>query len=131
VKHNKKKLQVAPLPSFLALPPTPDTTLTKADVIFPASVRHLMPRREDIPANYPRKGEWQRFQYKWWFKHEWFFGDPDDLILQAKTDFEPEAVLRHLACIQHSFEPKQEDKVATVAWLASLWLDESVLGGAT
>jgi len=106
---------------FLALPPVPDTTLTKVDLVFPASVRHLMPRREDIPTDYPRRGEWKKFQATW------FYQGLDPARVKAKPGVDLTKALAHLTCIQRSFEPKHEDKVDAVSWLAPQWLDESSL----
>lgn len=62
---SRKKKETPPGPKFLPVPPVPDTTITAVDVAFPASVQHLMPRREDIPNDYPRRSEWRRFQADW------------------------------------------------------------------
>ena len=106
---------------FLALPPIPDATITRVDVAFPANVRHLMPRREDIPKNYPRSTEWGKFQMKW------FYEGLDAKTIKAKPGIDLTKALAHLSCIQNSFEPKHEDKVDSVAWLASQWLEEFTL----
>jgi hypothetical protein len=108
----------------LPLPPVPDKTITRADVAFPAMVKHLMPRREDIPKSYPRSAEWKAFQAKW------FYEGLDANKVKAKPEFDLTKVLAHLSCIQGSFEPKHEDKADSVAWLASQWLDESSLESA-
>lgn len=82
-----------------------------------------MPRREDIPTSYPRSGDWKRFQAKW------FFEGLDAKTIKAKPGVDLTKALAHLSCIQGSYEPKHEDKVDAVAWLASQWLDESSLDG--
>lgn len=106
---------------YLSLPPVPDTTITRADVVFPAQVQHLMPRPEDIPQDYSRSREWKRFQA------EWFFKGLDVKKIKAKPGVDLTQALAHLSCIQGSYEPKHQHKVASVAWLASQWLDESSL----
>lgn len=107
---------------YLSLPPQPDTTLTNVDAAFPATVRHLMPCPDDIPRQYPRRGEWEKFQA------DWFFKGLEGCSLTARPGVDLSAALRHLQCIQGSYEPKHQDKAKAVAWLASLWLDEAVLG---
>ena len=91
-------------------------------VTFPANVEDLMPGYEDIPDDF--KGganpyvKWQRR----WFHHGLSkFPDVREEVSKAR-------VARHLAVIQKSFEPKHEHKEAAVAFLASLWIDESELG---
>lgn len=106
---------------FLALPPVPDTTITRADVAFPAEVRHLMPRREDIPKSYPRSADWKRFQAKW------FYQGLEEKTIKGRPGVDLTKALAHLSCIQRSFEPKHEHKADAVAWLASQWLDEDTL----
>jgi len=82
-----------------------------------------MPRREDIPKDYPRSREWRLFQVKW------FYHGLDARTIKAKPGIDLTQALAHLSCIQNSFEPKHEDKSESVAWLASQWLDEAVLNG--
>ena len=107
---------------FLVLPPIPDATITRVDVAFPAEVRHLMPRREDIPKSYPRTVEWKRFQAKR------FYEGLDEKKIFGKPEVDLTKALAHLSCIQRSFEPKHEHKAEAAAWLASQWLDEATLG---
>lgn len=60
--------------------------------------------------------KWIQWQEKWFFKGLESFPD-------IKEGFDKKAVISHLRSIQASFEPKHEVKMATVAYLASLWLE--------
>jgi hypothetical protein len=85
------------------------------DIAFPASVRHLLP---EAPRDFPNRQKWERFQ------SDWFGGGLKDVRdLKPKAGIDKTKALRHLKCIQGSFEPKHEDKVSAVAYLASLWFE--------
>lgn len=92
---------------------TPNTELTEVDVVFPAEVRHLIP--DNIPTNYPNERLWLRFQSDWFYK-----GLPG-ASFYMNDGIDGEQAIRHLSCIQSSFQPKHEVKCAAVAYLASLW----------
>lgn len=89
---------------------------------FPAHVSHLMPSRSECEEGLralPDSGRgWLRFQ------RDWFFHG-----LDKATEFEPKPgvdfadAVRHLHCIQGSFEPEHEHKEAAVSYLASLWFE--------
>jgi hypothetical protein len=99
--------------------PTPVDKLTLA---FPANVSHLMPQMSEIPAQFRDPNS----RTKWiTFQRDWFYGGISTSKLVPKKDIDLQAVLRHLSVIQGSYEPKHEHKEAAVAYLASLWLDES------
>lgn len=88
------------------------------DVAFPAKVSHLMPKFEEIPANYPNKSKWLQFQ------SDWFYTGIKGKDLKVKEGIDKRDAIRHLQAIQGSFEPKHEHKEAAVAYLASLWFTE-------
>lgn len=95
--------------------------VTDAKLAFPASVSHLMPAMEDIPIEFKRfdpRHKWLRFQ------GDWFFSGIQDLKITPKDGIDELAAMRHLTCIQGSFEPKHEHKTAAVAYLASLWFKD-------
>lgn len=88
--------------------------VTSIDLAFPARVSHLMPeysflQAQDIP----------RFAIDW--QRKWFY-EGLDKFPEAREGVDQEKAMRHLACIQGSFEPKHEHKEAAVAWLAHKWL---------
>lgn len=94
--------------------------IDKATMMFPAHVADLMPKREDIPAEFKRHNgtKWNRFAA------DWFFSGIKSTGLIAKEGINKEQALMHLSAIQRSFEPKHEHKEAAVAYLASLWFDD-------
>lgn len=88
------------------------------DIAFPAKVSHLMPPMASIPDEFKRfSGEWVEFQ------RAWFYGHRKIASVTPKDGIDASAAIRHLHCIQGSFEPKHEHKEAAVAYLASLWFD--------
>ena len=97
--------------------------VSDADVAFPATVYHLMPEWDKIPEEF-RRG-WIREDNKWSkFSSDWFFNGLEKLKVVPKPGVDKDKALRHLACIQGSFEPKHEHKAAAVAYLASIWFDD-------
>lgn len=92
--------------------------ISDVDYAFPASVSHLMPAYEMLPRNISPK--WRAFQSDWFFKG---ILSPGGMV--PKSGIDKRAALRHLGAIQGSFEPKHEHKCAAVAYLASLWFDDS------
>ena len=83
---------------------------------FPASVKHLMPTREEIPEDFLRgRTKWNDLVGHWFFRGlEGAEFTPRDGIDQAKA-------LSHIKTVLGSFEPKHEHKEAAVAYLLSLW----------
>jgi hypothetical protein len=73
----------------------------------------MMPK---VPTNYPDRQKWERFQSDWFYCG---LKSTDGLIPREGVD--KAKAMRHLKTIQGSFEPSHEDKVAAVAYLASLW----------
>lgn len=98
--------------------------ISNLQAAFPASVRHLMPRYEDIPDDFRRHGG--RGDAAKWVKAQnaWFFGGIKKSQFIRKSGVDAEKAFRHLAAIQGSFEPKHEHKEAAVAYLASPWFDD-------
>ncbi len=97
----------------------PDLSLTKVDEAFPARVSHLMPPYEEIPEEFLRgRNKWCDFQ------SDWFFHGVKNVKVKVKEGIDQKVAMRHLGCIQGSFEPRHEHKAAAVAYLASLWFDD-------
>lgn len=119
MKANKKKTRperdpyVAP--SWLA--PGPDgkypinETLTRLDVAFPATVRHLMPDPTTLPSNGRFDG----------LVATWFFRGLQGAEFIAKPGIDAGKALAHLRCILGSFEPKHEHKEAAISFLLDQW----------
>ena len=92
------------------------------DIAFPASVLHLMPAYEDIPAEYRDmngRTTWQKLVT------DWFFRGVRDLRIDWRDGIDSDKALRHIKCILGSFEPKHEHKEASVAYLLSLWATDA------
>lgn len=88
------------------------------EVAFAADVSHLMPAYAEI-KDWARTPEAQPFIA---FQRTWFFqGLAGDTELHLKPDINYTKAIRHLRCIQGSFEPKHEHKEAGVAWLLHQW----------
>ena len=94
--------------------------VTDVEMAFPASVGHLMPAYKDIPEEFKGTGNpYVRWQQKWFYQ-----GLKSEDIPNVKEGIDMPMALRHLSCIQRSFEPQHEHKEAAVAYLASLWFEE-------
>lgn len=101
------------------LKPQPVTDVTLA---FPASGMMLMPEYPAIPEEFKDRNtnnKWLEFQ------RTWFFRGIKSSGLVPKPGIDMNEALRHLQAIQSSYEPKHEHKEACVAYLASLWFEES------
>jgi hypothetical protein len=84
-----------------------------------ASVLTIMPRYEDIPADF------RQFHNKWVrFFSDMFYVGIKIKQLKPKDGIDAAKALRHLRTIAVSFEPKHEHKEAAVAYLASQWFDD-------
>lgn len=92
--------------------------VTDLDLIFPGGVKHLMP--PDI-AEIRRVRSLDRTWKK--FVDTWFFQGVDAKPLVPKPGIDKALALRHLRCIIGSFEPKHEDKVASIIYLLDEWFE--------
>lgn len=98
---------------------TQPTVVGKVQLAFPANVKHLMPKMEDIPEEFHRDYHpWAKWQMTWFYS-----GLQEEDFPGIKEGVDPEVAFNHLSCIQRSFEPKHEHKQAAVAYLASLWFE--------
>lgn len=94
--------------------------VTDADIAFGA-IRGLLPAWDKIPSEFRernRENKWIRMQA------DWFFDGLKTGALTPKPAVDLNKAIRHLQCIQGSFEPKHEHKQAAVAYLASLWFSD-------
>jgi hypothetical protein len=92
--------------------PVPVTTM---DIAFGGFAMQLLPPMESIP-DIPKK--WLDLQ------RDWFYDGLKGTTFQPKPGIDTNEALRHLQCIQSSFAPKHEHKMAGVAYLASLWFED-------
>jgi hypothetical protein len=92
--------------------------ISDADAAFPAKVKHLMPKYEEIPEEFKNiYGEWGAWQAKW------FYNGLERMPI-PKPGIDINKAMRHLTAIQRSYEPKHEHKQAAVAYLASKWFEK-------
>lgn len=98
--------------------------ITALDVAFPTAsvLSALLPAMEAIPTYYPGCTSFRKVQQKWFFK-----GLEEKDLPRPKPGIDRDVAIRHLQCIQGSFAPKHEHKVAAVAWLMSLWFEIPVV----
>lgn len=88
---------------------------------FGGEMKTLLPPYDTIPDEFKRF----RLSNKWIkFQTDWFFSGFTDLDIKPKAGVDKDKAMRHLAAIQHSWEPPHEHKSAAVAYLASLWFDD-------
>lgn len=92
--------------------------LSDLNVAFPTSVSHLMPRYDEIPSTFT---SWNNPYVK--KTSDWFYDGIKFSTLRAKEGIDATKAIRHLKAIMGSWEPKQEHKIAAVAYLMSLWFD--------
>jgi hypothetical protein len=97
------------------------TEVDDVTLAFPAQIRHLKPTWEEIPAEFKRHDgtPWNTLFNKW------FYSGLDATSLQEKPGIAKGTALRHVRAIAGSYEPKHEHKEAAVAYLMSLWFEES------
>lgn len=103
------------------LPPYMPSKTTPVLRAFPANVEDLMPAPEHVPAEF-----WNE-ENKWvQLVHVWFYnGAPQDSKYYPSGAAIPtEDAFWHVQCILGSFQPKHEHKVATAAFLSSLWFSK-------
>lgn len=89
------------------------------DLAFPASVGHLMPAQDSIPAEFHNgHTKWNRIV------SDWFFSGLKDAQFIVQEGIDADRALRHIRVIMGSFEPKHEHKESAVAYLLSLWFKD-------
>lgn len=91
---------------------------------FPAQVGHLMPNPHEIPDGYwlshlgtPEEKQWVAIADKWFM-----YGLSDGVEVHMKEGFDGETCWWHLSTIMRSFQPKHEHKIASIAFLMSVWM---------
>lgn len=99
--------------------------VSDAMTAFPARVLPLMPPWEAVPDEFKDDSLSSAVGRKWrQFQTTWFFSGLAGVEFGRVEGIDAEMALRHLQCIQGSFEPKHEHKKAAVAYLASLWFTD-------
>lgn len=90
-------------------------------LVFPASVRHMMPEYKEIPEefrNWNRPNKWGKLVATW------FFRGLKNVQYKPKQGIDQKKALRHIKAIMGSNAPKHEHKEAAVAYLLSQWFDD-------
>ena len=94
--------------------------VSDVDLVFPASVKHLMPKMEDIPK------EFQRHETPWnKLVGQWFFLGLSKLELVPRPGVDTKKAMRHITAIMGSFEPRYEHKEVACAYLLSQWFEDN------
>ncbi len=94
------------------------------DLMFGGNMSELLPAMSDIPEEFKSSSnKWAKLQSKW------FFEGLTGYVFIVKDGINKDNALRHLQCIQGSWELKHEHKQAGVAYLMSLWFDDIKLKG--
>lgn len=99
----------------------PDDTITDLEIAFPVEAKtRWAPPEDEIPDEFKQgENDWVQFQ------RDWIAGLIVDLMAKPKEGIDAEVALRHLGCVQTSFELSAEHKEAAVAYLASLWFEDA------
>lgn len=85
------------------------------EVAFGGMVREILPPMKDIPPEFGHTSNpWVKWQMDWFYSGLKRYPVP-------KEGIDVRLAMRNLGCVQGSFEPKHEHKMAGVAYLASLW----------
>lgn len=106
--------------------------ISDATLAFPARAPEFMPQWDDIPDDFKNRTaaseEWHALANHW-FAYGLasnytglLFNEIDGKVLDGDT------VTRQISAILGSFAPKHEHKMASVAWLLSLWVNSCVYG---
>lgn len=97
------------------------TEVSDVQVVFPASVKGLLPPPDEIPKEFKRHaGTWANRMFS-----EWFYNGLSEAP-RFRDGIDPEKAMRHLTACMGSFEPRHEHKEAGVAYLLSLWCEPPV-----
>lgn len=95
------------------------TDIDQVTMVFPGSVRHLMPSYDAIRDEYDRGNKWSNRLFSDWF----YSGITSVDGLVPKEGIDKTRALRHIRAVMSSFEPKHEHKEAAVAYLFDKWFD--------
>lgn len=106
--------------------PTP-VEIDDVTLAFPANALEFMPAWEDIPDDFKQGNDWTRFANTWFnagLSQRFSFQSVaiDDKRIDASK------VYRQLRAIMGSYAPKHEHKIASVGYLASLWMESMIYG---
>lgn len=93
--------------------------ISDMEAAFPADVKRLMPKWEEIPEEFKKFGgtPWNAIF------NEWFYSGLKDMKAVPKPGVDRNKALRHILTIMRSYEPKHEHKEAAVSFLMSEWFE--------
>lgn len=95
------------------------TEISTLDMVFPTTVRHLMPDYAEIREVYDRGNKWGNRLFSDWF----YSGIKSTDGLIPRDGIDKKKALRHIRAVMGSFEPKHEHKEAACAYLLDKWFD--------
>lgn len=95
------------------------TEIDQITMVFPATVRHLMPVYAEIREEYDRGNKWSNRLFSDWF----YCGIKSTDGLVPREGIDKSKALRHIRAVMGSFEPKHEHKEAACAYLFDKWFD--------
>lgn len=94
------------------------TEVSELEIAFGGNLDILMPRMEEIPAEFHRHAgtKWNDMFSTWFYK-----GISRSLLVPKDETIDQQMAMEHLAAIMGSWQPKHEHKEAACAYLMSLW----------
>ena len=95
----------------------------RVTAVFPADIiGKLLPKWDEIPEEFKHQSgnKWVQFQTDWFFSG---LKNSDGLV--PKPGIDKVLAMAHLSACQRSYQPKHEHKIAGVAYLASLWFEDT------
>lgn len=107
--------------------------ISDVSLAFPADALDYMPAWADIPEDFKSytaaANDWQEFAHTW-FRYGIGSEYTGFLCTEVGDDerLDGETVTRQISAILGSYAPKHEHKMASVAYLLSLWIDSAVYG---
>ncbi len=98
----------------------PIQEIDDAMLAFPANVKSLMPKYEDIPEEFKRgHTKWNELFSKW------FFVGLEKLDLKPKDGVDTKKAMRHIRAVMGSYQPSHEHKEAAVAFMLNEWFEDA------
>lgn len=92
--------------------------LTDVDTAFGGRAMEILPPMADIPFEFESvTNKWHALAQKWFYNGL-------KVMPPVKAGLDRDDVQKNLAAALRSFEPKHEHKMAGVAYLMSLWLED-------
>lgn len=118
--NNSDLLRLKDIGSATHLPPPYEPIVVDdTDMVFGGRVRPLMPKMEDIPEQYKKRGGPYDDLVT-----AWFYGGLKQIIPKRRDGgLSTDVMLRHIRTILVSFQPKHEHKTAAIRFLLDTWFE--------